>query len=136
MDAPVSASASFTAFSSAVALTDGLTVVRIRGTASMWLTGVAGADGDGYRGASGLCKITEEQVAVGITAIPLPFDDDGWDGWMWHSYWDIHTSDISAGDVDHPTVDLVIDTKAMRKIAESESIALGPTDHAVFRLTE
>ena len=102
----------------AVPTTAGLTVVRIRGFINVFqLTGTAA--GDGFFGAFGIGITTDEAIAAGVASTPSPFEDEGWDGWIWHSYWDtrVITGTVSDG-VNAGAVfqRIEIDTKGMRKL--------------------
>ena len=108
----------------AIALGDGITVVRIRGILQLILT-AASAPLDGFTGAFGICVVTEDAFAVGVTAVPDPVDDVGWDGWMWHSFYSlIQPIAFAAQSAATSNQTLVIDTKAMRKLHASDVIIL------------
>ena len=109
----------------AVALLEGLTIVRTRGEILMWLSAVGTAQ-DGISGALGLCIVSENAFAVGSTAVPHPITDIAWDGWYW---W--HAVNLFAPSTTQATLDRVIasqrlevDSKAMRKIKLSDTVAL------------
>ena len=96
---------------------DGLTLVRTRGYISVVMD-ASGGDvfGDGFFGAHGIGVTTVEAFAVGQMAIPDPFQNPEWDGWLWHQYWDVReTGGDSAGAV---LSRFEVDSKAMRKLAE------------------
>jgi len=97
---------------------EGLTVVRLRGLVSL-TQATAGVALDGFFGAHGICQVTDEALAVGITAVPTPLDDSDWDGWMWHTFFDVRSptatfaDGVNAGSV---ISRIEIDNKAMRKV--------------------
>ncbi len=102
------------------------TIVRIRGSILFQLT-LATAAGDGMSGAVGLGIVSSDAFAVGTTAIPGPFSDPEWPGWMWHSFW--HLNGVAAqslgADVSRNSnadLRLEIDTKAMRKWSVGETL--------------
>ena len=94
------------------------TIMRSRGELLAVLDGPTA--GDQAVVFAGLIVVTEEQLAVGATAIPNPgadFDAD----WMWHG--GISLIDEGAFP-DFVGGRLTIDSKAMRKIKQSMSVAL------------
>ena len=100
----------------------GLTIVRLRGVFSMWLTS-AGSAFDGFgRVAIGFGVVSENAAGIGITAVPLPIDDISWDGWLYHA--DLgtittdNTSPVLRGPL--PSQRHIVDSKAMRKFKESD----------------
>ena len=99
---------------------DGLTIVRIRGSLRMFLT-TAGAV-EGFHCAVGMGIVTDEAFAVGQSAMPRPIADAGWNGWMYHRYFDVMSlSTLAAGD-NNNWVAFEVDTKAMRKVAANETL--------------
>ena len=80
---------------------------------------------DGGIMAFGLIKVTEEQVAVGATAMPNPNDDLDAD-WMWHGFIPLQAvTEVTAGGMAQEAVGrLTIDSKAMRKVKQTEAIVL------------
>ena len=93
---------------------DDLTLVRIRGELLVQISN-ASAVNSGFQWAFGMCVVSENAFGIGATAIPAPFTDIAWDGWMVHlqgsNFYD--TLDLTANLAD--TVRVVIDSKAMRK---------------------
>ena len=71
-----------------VALLDGLTLVRTRGIIQLVLTAAA-SPLDGFRGAFGICIVSEDAFGIGATAVPDPVADAGWDGWLWHQFYSL-----------------------------------------------
>ncbi len=70
----------------------------------------------------GLMVVTEEQLAVGATAIPNPSDDLDAD-WFWHGFIPL-SSQGSVQDQQNNVGRLTVDSKAMRKMKQTMSIAL------------
>jgi len=105
----------------AAAAQDGLTIVRIRGEFAINLTVVTSA-GDGFASAAiGLCVVTGDAFAAGITAIPTPLADISWDGWMFHQLIAHLTARQTAPlNVAFSALRIPIDTKAMRKIRDTD----------------
>ena len=96
-----------------------ITLIRNRGVFSVAPQSPA-ADLE-FVGAIGIGIVSAEAVAIGITAIPTPFTDADWGGWMvWRSFagvWDV-SSDIGRA---ISSWTLEIDSKAMRKISPNEA---------------
>ena len=100
-----------------LATEDEVTIVRIRGVIRAIL-GAAGAIGDGFFGAFGIGIATTAAFTAGVTSVPTPLTEEDWDGWMWHSYFDIRsvTATIADGvNAAAASVNVEIDSKAMRK---------------------
>ncbi len=105
------------------------TIVRIRGFINIWMT-AGTASGDGFMGAFGIGIATADALAAGVAAVPSPLEDEFWDGWMWHSYWDTRVltatfaDGVNAGSVYQR---IEIDTKAMRILRDDE-VLFGTND--------
>ena len=104
---------------------EGLTVVRIRGVIGLTLT-AADAALSGFRGAFGICRVSENAFGIGVTAVPAPLTDRFWDGWMWHQHYylmqaAVFSAQIAGGSA---LVTIPIDTKAMRKVPATDIIVL------------
>ena len=107
---------------SAVAL-DGITQVRLRGLLSMHLPSASAAL-DGYAGAFGIAIVTLAAFNVGVTAVPSPITELAWDGWLYHTFFDLRAPGLIDGtaavDVDNmlsttAALRIEVDSKAMRK---------------------
>ena len=105
------------------ALTDGLTLVRVRGFIEIVME--LGGVGEGFTGAVGLCVVTDDAFAVGITALPSSITDMSDDVWMYHRFFSLHAGAVSA------TAALArihesweVDSKAMRKIPQGKTLAM------------
>jgi len=103
-------------------LTGGLTIARIRGHVDMYLNS-ATASGDSFVGAHGICVITDDANTAG--AFPDPFTEETWDGWIWHSFFSTFVPATDAGSWQHSR--LIIDSKAMRKVKETD-VLIGVTE--------
>ena len=107
-----------------VPVVNALTLVRTRGVLSLTIEAIAAA-GDGFHGAFGLLKVTDEAFAAGITALPHPIDDVDYDGWWYHTFFDLHsiTATIADGsNSDALSKRIEIDSKAMRKLKIGETL--------------
>ncbi len=60
-----------------------LTVLRTRGFLQLHLLTASG-QGQGFNYAAGIAVASAAAFAVGSTAVPMPFDEVGWGGWLWH----------------------------------------------------
>ena len=104
-------------------LNDGLTMVRVRGSLGVWLE-VVNAIGDGFNQvAFGICNVSENAFGIGVTAVPSPLSDVGWDGWLWHKILSpvlgfSVTEGENTGTISQLRVD--IDSKAMRKLKATD----------------
>ena len=109
---------------------DGLTLLRTRGSLLYFLS-LATAALDGFRGAFGIGIVTSAAFTAGAASVPTPITEQGWDGWLfWHRIDATAASPIAGGvsaDADAllPLVAgerVEIDSKAMRKVAQDETI--------------
>jgi len=97
----------------------GSTIVRTRGMVSVRAQS-AGASLD-IVGAFGIGVVSSQALAVGITAIPEPFDEADWDGWfVWRSF-SYRLEVITAASANFLRWDFEIDSKAMRKLGEGDA---------------
>ncbi len=110
------------------------TITRIRGQISLYLDLVTAA-GDGFSGAIGLGIVTADAFAIGETAMPGPFSDPEWNGWIWHEFFTLRgVAAQSSGEniARNATADrqITIDSKAQR-IFRSNEVLFGMTELAV-----
>ena len=101
----------------------GLTIARIRGNLKMHLLSATAA-GDGFQGAFGIGVATAAAVAIGVTAVPTPLTEQGSENWLYWAAIGAHQSEAASVAA---AVDLVIDSKAMRKF---------PGEMALYAMTE
>ena len=113
-------------------------MVRLRGELLLFLTSAAAAQ-DGYAGAFGIGLATASAIAIGVTAVQTPIDDQDWDGWLFHQFVFVRTADAlnaaAASDLDQITghtaqTRVEVDSKAMRKLPEDMSV------YAALQVTE
>jgi len=99
-----------------------VTIVRIRGMASLFMQ-TATATGDGFNGAVGIGIVSAEAFAAGAASVPGPFTDSDWDGWMYHTFFNLNSSagGLSA-EGGQASQRLEIDSKAMRIFEDSETL--------------
>jgi len=112
------------------AIANGLTIVRTRGELIAYLTSATSTN-DGYAAGFGICVVSENAAAVGITAVPTPITDIGWDGWLYHRLFQLKAAaPIAAGaaadtdfaNVFSASVRIEVDSKAMRKIKATDQL--------------
>ena len=98
------------------------TIVRTRGMCSVIPTAFT-ADED-HIGAFGLGVVTDQAFAAGAASLPRVFDDADWGGWfVWRSFsWRMEF--LSGTSVWLTDWSLEIDSKAMRKVGDNETIVL------------
>jgi len=98
-----------------------VTIVRIRGYAQVLLTTAVAAQG-GFNFAFGIGIVSADAFAIGVTAVPKPFTDADWPGWLWHHQGAIQSANgaLAVGDPTDNPVRIPIDTKAMRKLRLNE----------------
>ena len=106
-----------------------VTLVRTRGQAHIVMDAWDSV-GAGFRGALGIAMATPEAIAVGITAVKTPLADVDWDGWLWHSMFDVRAITAAESEATNATSvhqRIEIDSKAMRKISD-EMVLFGAVE--------
>ena len=102
----------------------GLTLVRIRGSISLWLE-VVTTVGDAFGDVGvGIGIVSDDAFAIGATAMPGPLSDPGWD-WMFVEYLSAMVGrSVSESELVGPLgeVRVPIDTKAMRKVKPNQTV--------------
>ena len=99
------------------------TIVRVRGEVSIRPNSF-GAD-VAISGAFGMAIVSDDAFAAGTASIPRPFDDAEWGGWfVWQSFSN-HVESIDQTGVVFPgSISYQVDSKAMRKVGENETMVL------------
>ncbi len=98
------------------------TIVRTRGEVSYRLN-ASNADVS-ISGAYGLAVVTDRAFAAGVASIPGPFTDATWDGWfVWRSF-SMSFDSIDQTGVFFKDRTQEVDSKAMRKVNDDETIVL------------
>jgi len=109
---------------------DGLTVVRIRGELSMYLSSADVAQ-SGFSGAFGIGKATAAAVLAGAASVPTPITEEGWDGWLYHRFFTMKavapldggaSADLDGLSVPQCSRVIEVDTRAMRKLDIEDSV--------------
>ena len=102
--------------------TDPATFVRARGLFSV---GVQATSADKtILGAFGAAIVTDQAFAAGAASIPGPWTENDWGGWFVHQVFSLQfefTTDIGWNIIQST---YVIDSKAMRKIGDGETLVL------------
>ena len=96
------------------------TLVRVRGYFEALILSATSV-GDGFFGAIGMGVATSAAITAGIGSLPTPITEEDWDGWMLHRYFGCRGG-IVGDSGDSGWEALQLDSKAMRKIAEDESL--------------
>ena len=111
-------------FAEVVSSTTAATLLRTRGEVIASIDGPV--DNDQAAVSCGITVITEEQLAAGITSIPNPSSDLDAD-WLWHGFLllmaQAGTGVGASLNVNNVTQRLTIDSKAMRRIRPTMSLA-------------
>ena len=94
-------------------------MVRTRGLFSATLISGTTA-GDGFFGAVGIAKVSDQAFTAGIGSMPTPLSESFWDGWLWHSFFDLRVASGATENWEGGITRLVIDSKAMRKFDANE----------------
>ena len=98
------------------------TIIRTRGQVS-YFPNNAGAD-ISVVGAFGVGIVSQEAFAIGITAVPGPFDSADWGGWLaWGSYSSRQEFSDTTG-IFQSSWQIDVDSKGMRKVATNETLIL------------
>jgi len=101
----------------------GETVIRTRGLFG-FKSDQIGANED-IMGAVGIGIVSAQAVSVGITAVPHPDTDSGWNGWLWHSYFASSLAfGTAVGFIGDNLRLITIDSKAMRKVGDEERVVV------------
>ena len=106
-----------------------VTIVRTRGIITATLEVVA-AIGDGFFGAVGIGVVTSAAFTAGVASVPTPLTEEQWDGWLFHTYFDVRSVTATIGDGVNAVgavVRIPIDSKAMRIFTEDMTL-IGVTE--------
>ncbi len=77
-----------------------------------------------FQSAFGICVVSDQASAIGVTAIPTPFTDLGSDLWLLHEIMAQQISVTTDVGVLLAGVGSSIDSKAMRKVEDGQDIAV------------
>ena len=96
-----------------------LTLVRLRGVLDLRLT-AADAGDVGFTWAFGVGKVANDAFLAGVAAIPDPFDDIEWPGWIYHNMGTLMAPQEVLDLNQVPAFRLEVDSKSMRKLRLNE----------------
>ena len=99
------------------------TVVRIRGHVVQRMGINAASTGDAVLIAHAIMVVDAKQLAIGITAMPLPLSDNSED-FLWADSALLMNSTTTAFPGVQNTVDIVVDSKAMRKMTLNQVLVM------------
>ena len=126
----LSASSSVLATTGIVAALDGLTLIRIRGDLSLFLTAATSVL-DGFHGAFGIGIASEPAFTAGVASVPTPITDETDENWLYHRYFSILAPApiAAAASQDNDIIASVsgamrveVDSKAMRKFDNGQAL--------------
>ena len=101
----------------------GETLIRTRGLVTIRSDQFAASEN--MIGAFGMCIVTDQAASIGITAIPHPATDAAWGGWFVHFFYSQQMRfGTGVGFDPNAVVQYPIDSKAMRKVDEDETLAV------------
>ncbi len=104
------------------------TIVRTRGDVACSVTGSSTTE---VVGAYGLCVVTDRAFAAGVGSLPGPWSDPGYDGWfVWRSF-GIQVVGATADGFIQAQINQEVDSKAMRKVTDDETIVLVAESQAI-----
>jgi len=100
-----------------------VTVIRNRGVLS--ITSDQFAAGEDVHGAIGICVVSDQAAAAGVSAILTPITESDWDGWlMWMPFVHSFVFGDATGFQGGIQSTFHYDSKGMRKITDNESLVL------------
>ncbi len=82
---------------------------------------------ENFGGAIGMAVVSDQSVAIGVTAVPTPFTDLGSDLWFLHGILDGRFQFVSGVGIQAGTGSLegaVIDSRAQRKVNDDQDVIL------------
>jgi len=75
-------------------------------------------------GAYGICIVTDTAFGVGAGSIPGPWSEPGWDGWFVWGAFGYSVINATAAGFALASEHHLVDSKAMRKITDDETMVL------------
>ena len=101
-------------------ITEPVTAIRCRGIISVQSDQTAASETP--FGAVGMCVVSDQAVAVGVTAIPTPITDKDSDLWIMHQYFFAPVAFGSGVGFRNISQSYEFDSKAMRKVPEGSTL--------------
>ena len=119
----------FTGLAAATAILDStitatLPTTLIRSVGQLTVTSDQQAVGENPFGAVGLCVVSDQSVAIGVTALPTPYTDPESDLWLFHQFWSASMIFASAVGIHKIDQQYKLESKAMRKMSEDQTLCL------------
>jgi len=106
---------------SSLSVEEATTIIRTRGMIAIQVAMGASLE---VIGAVGIGIVSTEAFGIGITAIPTPYSDADWHGWlMWESFGLAVDFDDATGSRFN-TLRIDVDSKGMRKVAANETLVM------------
>jgi len=84
-----------------------------------------------YHAAMGIAVVSDQALAIGVTAVPTPFTDLGSDLWLYHEITIGSIASVSAIGIFESGFGRPTDSKAMRKVVEGQDVAISVETSAV-----
>ncbi len=107
------------------------TIVRVRG--ALWVGSDQEAAEEKIFGAIGMAVVTNQALAIGVTAVPLPIQDQGSDNWLLWLPFFADVRPTSAVGVEYNTFSRVeFESKSMRKVDDGDSVVVVLENSATF----
>ena len=75
-------------------------------------------------GAFGICVVSDEAAAIGVTAVPTPYTDSDSDSWLLHQFWAASMQFASGVGVWVQQQRYSLNSRAMRKLHGEETLLL------------
>ncbi len=98
------------------------TVLRTRGLFTIQTDQVSATETP--FGALGLCVVSDQALAAGVASVPTPYTDADSDLWFYHQYFAAPVLFGTTTGIRRLDQQYEIDSKAMRRLSEDESIIL------------
>jgi len=96
------------------------TILRIRGLFTVQSDQAAASETP--LGAIGICVVSDQAVAAGVASVPTPATEGASDLWLMHQYFHAPMVFVSGVGVHNLAFQYQIDSKAMRKVSEDETM--------------
>ncbi len=99
------------------------TIVRVRG--ALWVSSDQNSATERINGSIGFAVVTDEALAVGVTAMPIPETNKGSDVWfLWEPFFNDVRFSTASGFQPRTFERTVLDSKAMRKVDDGKSVVV------------
>jgi len=98
------------------------TIIRIRGLLTIVTDQTASSESP--FGAFGVAVVSNQAVAIGVTAVPTPYADAESDFWMYHQFFAAPMNVATAIGIGSLDQQYILDGKAMRKITPDQTLIL------------